>query len=98
MACPAYQVSPEDAAYAEALSRYPKVQPRKHDWAATPNGEPQFEGYDDGLRPPADADDDDAAEPFESGRNGYGVQGGHLNLLYLSLHATIPCIWRILSA
>jgi hypothetical protein len=65
MACPAYQVSAEDAAYAEALSRYPKVQPRKHDWAAAANGAPQFEGYDDGLRPPADDDDDEAAEPFE---------------------------------
>ena len=65
MACPAYQVSAEDAAYAEALSRYPKVQPRKHDWAAAPNGAAQFEGYDDGLRPPADDDDDEAAEPFE---------------------------------
>ena len=61
---PAYHLSPDDTAYAAALSRYPTVQPRKHDWASAPNGAPQFEDYDDGLRQPAD-EDDEAAEPFD---------------------------------
>ena len=63
---PAYHVSPDDAVYAAAQSRYPKVLPRAHSWKAAENGAPQFEDYDDGLRRRADDEDDDGAgEPFE---------------------------------
>ena len=49
-----------------AFSRYPKVAPRAHLWAAAPNGAPQFAGYDDGLRvPPRDNAAGDGDDPWE---------------------------------
>ena len=56
---PAYHVDPDDAAYAEARSRYPTVKPDHGAWAAAENGQDQFRDYDDGLL----AEDD--PEPFE---------------------------------
>ena len=55
---PAYHVDPGDDAYAEALSRYPKVSLDKGNWAAAENGQDQFADYDDGLLP-CDEDNDD---------------------------------------
>jgi non-lysosomal glucosylceramidase len=46
---PAYHVDPDDAAYAEAQSRYPTVSLDRGNWASSANGTDQFADYDDGL-------------------------------------------------